>query len=215
MDRSAERSLVRRIRSGERDACAEFVRRHHAAVFRLLLHLSRDSHAAEDLTQETFAAAWSSIGSFRGSASLATWLHRIAYCKYADRQRRGRRPEAQIDARSLVADLSEKRSSPARGPLDDLLADEQSRRLALAVDALDEADRELVVLHYLQGLSFREMAEVLGRPAGTVKWRVSEVLARLRELIDAQAKNGTRDGVAGRAGSAAAGACEAGRAGGA
>jgi DNA-directed RNA polymerase specialized sigma24 family protein len=64
---------------GRREACAGLVRVHYQAVYRLLVHLTRDAHQAEDLTQETFAAAWEKIGRFQGNASLATWLHRIAY----------------------------------------------------------------------------------------------------------------------------------------
>ena len=182
LDRSDERALADAVLRGDRGACAELVRLHHAAVYRLLFHLTRDAHAAEDLTQETFAAAWAHLGGFNGSAALATWLHRIAYRKFADRRRRPALPGGQ--GAGEPEQWVDRLPGAAHDPLDDVVAGEQSRRLAEAVDRLDEADRHLIVLHYFQALSFREMAVVLERPAGTVKWRVSQALSRLRELID-------------------------------
>ena len=211
LDRSAEQRLVCRVRGGERETCALLVREHHAAVYRLLLHLSRDAHLAEDLTQETFAAAWAHIGSFNGESALGTWLHRIACRKFADAVRSGLARRRESGASDAVDGVR----SPNRGPLEAAVADEQERRLMRAVDALDDADRELVVLHYFQGLSFREMAQVLGRPAGTVKWRVSETLARLRELIDAGTRDQPDDGAARRPRGATPAASAAGGAGGA
>ena len=88
------------MRAGHPEACAERVRGHYQAVYRLLVHLTRDVHQAEDLTQETFAAAWERIATFEGRATLATWLHRIAYTKFID-ARRGRsgRAEEMLDRR--------------------------------------------------------------------------------------------------------------------
>ncbi len=63
------------------------------------------------------------------------------------------------------------------------MAGDEARRLHEALHGLDAADRGVLVLHYLQGLSYREMAEVLDEPTGTVKWRTAEALARLRALL--------------------------------
>jgi RNA polymerase sigma-70 factor (ECF subfamily) len=68
---------LNQLRAGNHEARVEFVDNHYQAVYRFLVHLTRDVHQAEDLTQETFAAAWEKIDTFRGGASLATWLHRI------------------------------------------------------------------------------------------------------------------------------------------
>lgn len=174
----SEMLLARRVRAGDRDACAALVRAHHADVYRFLSRLCRDAHAAEDLTQETFAAAWQGIGSFGGLASLKTWLHRIAYRKFVDWDRRPRLAQQHQVRENFGAACP----SGAPGPSEAAEAQEWSRRLAAAVDRLEPAEREVIVLHYFQGLSFREIAHVLGQPAGTVKWRVSEALGRLRTM---------------------------------
>jgi RNA polymerase sigma-70 factor (ECF subfamily) len=139
--------------------------------------LTRDVHRAEDLTQETFTSAWERIATFQGRSSLATWLHRIAYTKFLDGQRSQRR----------VATLHERVTSQAFTPADPLetaMALDEARCMYRALDELDAADRTLLVLHYLQDLSYREMASVLDQPSGTVKWRTREALNRLRILLD-------------------------------
>jgi RNA polymerase sigma-70 factor (ECF subfamily) len=156
------------------------VRAHYQAVYRFLAHLCRDAHRAEDLTQETFAAAWEKIATFQGRSALATWLHRIAYTKFLDARRAERRAAGAFERRAGPA------ATPA-GPLDAAAADDEARRLYRALDELDAPERALLVLHYLQGLSYREMAAVLGEPTGTVKWRTAEALNRLRALLGDEA----------------------------
>jgi RNA polymerase sigma-70 factor (ECF subfamily) len=175
----ADQRLWQEIRAGRREACAELVRAHYAGVYRFLLHLTRDGGRAEDLTQDTFAAAWEKIGAFEGRSGFRTWLHRIAYHKFVDARRAERyRP-------ATAAPLAEE-IAPGPGPLDAAIAGDRARRLYQALDRLDADDRALLVLHYLQGLSYREMADVLGEPAGTVKWRTSLALTRLRDLLPAE-----------------------------
>jgi len=178
-----DRRLARRIARGDEDACVELVRAHHRSIFAFLSHLCRNRQSAEDVTQETFAAAWAGIGTFNGTSSLATWLHRIAYRKFVDWRRRDRQP-SEPAPRAPAG-----REGRHEDPLDRLVADEESRRLWLAVAGLDDPARQTIVLHYIQGLSYREMAEVLDQPTGTVKWRTSQALAQLKALLEASSGN--------------------------
>jgi RNA polymerase sigma-70 factor (ECF subfamily) len=171
-----EQRLLSDLRAGRPEACAELVRAHYPAVYRFLAHLTRDVHQAEDLTQEAFAAAWEKIAAFRGQATLATWLHRIAYTKFIDARRAGRR------AAGVLERLAGPKAAPA-DPLETVMADDEARHLYRALHGLDAPDRTVLVLHYLQGLSYREMAAVLDEPTGTVKWRTGEALNRLRTLL--------------------------------
>src|SRR5262249_27004683 len=137
--------LLRRLRAGRPEACAELVRTHYQAVYRFLVRLTRDVHQAEDLTQETFAAAWERIATFERRATLATWLHRIAHTKFLDAYR----------AQRSAAGMLERLARPINGPpdpLDTVMADDEARRLDRALRGLDAPERTLLVLHYLQGL---------------------------------------------------------------
>jgi RNA polymerase sigma-70 factor (ECF subfamily) len=171
-----DQRLLSDLRAGCLDACAEIVRNHYQAVYRFLVHMTRDMHEAEDLTQETFAAAWERIGSFQGRATLATWLHRIAYTKFIDAQRAERRAAG---LRERLTNLQALRGDQ----VDALEADDETRRLYRVLYKLDPAERTLLVLHYLQGLSYREMAAVLDEPSGTVKWRTAEALKTMRAML--------------------------------
>jgi len=171
-----DQRLLSNLRAGRSEACAELVRAHYQTVYRFLVHLTRDVHQAEDLTQETFATAWERIGKFEGRATLSTWLHRIAYTKWIDAQRAARRGAGMRER------LTSPRLSPS-DPFDTVMADDEAQRVYRAMRGLDASARTLLVLHYLQGLSYREMSSVLDEPTGTLKWRTCEALNRLRALL--------------------------------
>jgi RNA polymerase sigma-70 factor (ECF subfamily) len=93
--------------------------------------------------------------------------------------RRGRAPlDGEPRAQTQAAD-----------PLAGIVADEQARTLYAALDRLDAPDRQVLAMHYLVGLSYRQIAEVTGEPAGTVKWRTSAALTRLRTMLESEAND--------------------------
>ena len=179
MRRRSERQNLKGIRQGRREACEEVVCQHYKSIYRFIAYLSGDASLAEDLTQETFVAAWANIGRYQGRASLGTWLHKIAYNKFIDSGRRLERHAA------LIARL--KQDNPnvpdVLNPLHRLATDEHSRLLYEVMQGLDSSEYIVIVLHYIQDLSFREMAKVLEEPVGTVKWRTSRALKRLKEFL--------------------------------
>jgi RNA polymerase sigma-70 factor (ECF subfamily) len=154
------------------------VRAHYASIYRFLLHMVHDTSVAEDLTQETFVTVWQKIDSFRGHGSLKGWLYRIAYRKFIDAQRRMQRSVAVVE--NLRLEYSETTYSDE---LEKLMAEEYSRRLYGAVQRLGKANRVIIVLHYFQGMSYRQMAEVLDKPTGTLKWRTKKALGELKEVL--------------------------------
>jgi RNA polymerase sigma-70 factor, ECF subfamily len=173
---SNDQRLTKSLRAGRSESLADLVSAHYQTVYRFLFHLARDVHRAEDLTQETFTTAWERITTFQGKSGFATWLHRIAYTKFIDNQR------AEHRAATLRQRIAES-TMDFSDPIETVIASDEERRLYLALSELDEADRVVLVLHYLQGLSYREMALVLDEPSGTLKWRTSEALSGLRILL--------------------------------
>lgn len=172
--------LVWRLRRHDPDACRELIRRHHAKVYGYLRHLGADGPLAEDLTQETYARAWTRIDSLREAATLRSWLLAIARNEFLQRARVKRPDEVGLEAAAVVA------ASVPRA--DDLLARaERDERLRRAVARLDHLPREAVVLHYFEGLSLREVGAVLGIPPGTVKSRLNRALSTLRSLMEKEA----------------------------
>ncbi len=144
-----------------------------------MAYLTRDTRLAEELTQETFASAWAGIDSFKGRALIGTWLHRIAYHKFIDSKRRLQRDAALMDGLEPQNDTAPASSDP----LHRLTADENCRLLYEAMRRLKSPEYTVVVLHYIQGLSFREAAKVLDQPVGTVKWQTSRALKSLKSYL--------------------------------
>ena len=179
MRHRAERRNLKRLREGQREACEALVCQHYSSIYRFMVYLTGDTHLAEELTQETFTSAWASIDSYKWLASLGTWLHQIAYHKFVDSRRRHQHNAALMD--KLKQETSEVLET--LNPLYRLTIDEHTRMLYEAMHKLEPSEYIAVVLHYIQGISFREMASVLGEPVGTVKWRTSKALVKLKEFL--------------------------------
>jgi RNA polymerase sigma-70 factor (ECF subfamily) len=171
----SDNALIKRILAGNREACVELIGQYDAPIYRLLVHLSGDTHLAEDLAQETFLTAWTKIGSFNAASSLNTWLHTIAYRKFIDVRRRHERTITSQGEASLHS-----AESHTPNPYERALANDEARQLYGALDGLKPAERDVVVLFYLQGLSYEQMSAVLGSPTGTLKWRMRQALGSLR-----------------------------------
>ena len=167
----SDKALVKKILSGDRAAGERLVTAHYPRIFRLLRCLANNAEAAQDLTQQTFARAWQGLPSYQGRASLATWLHRIAYHEYTH-WLRSRRDHLPLEEAFGIEDLRE-----ARG-LDSILV---SRALA----RLPDEQRETFLLYYMQEFSVEETAAILDVAAGTVKSRLFTARKRLRELLQA------------------------------
>lgn len=179
MGRRDRRQTLKDLRKGRRQAYEEVVLRHYKAVYSFMAYLTRDISLAEELTQETFASAWANIGRFKGRASIGTWLHRIAYRKFIDSTRCLQRNA------SLMTGLKEENNNArlSSDPLHRLTADEHSRLLYEAIRRLTSLEYVVILLHYIQGLSFRQIAKVLDRPIGTVKWQNSRALKNLKQYL--------------------------------
>jgi RNA polymerase sigma-70 factor (ECF subfamily) len=177
--RRSKRQNLKDIREGRREAWEAVISQNYELIYRFLAYLTSDVSLAEDLTQETFISAWAGIDRFKGRASLATWLHRIAYNKFIDSRRNLERRTASISGLG-----KQDRDVPQTlNPLHRLMADEHSRLLYEAIRGLQSSEYIVIVLHYIQGLSFREMAKVLDVPVGTVKWQTSHALKSLKGFL--------------------------------
>jgi RNA polymerase sigma-70 factor, ECF subfamily len=173
-----DRRLVRRLTAGQESAYRQAVEQHYGRIHGFLYRMTRDVHLAQDLTQETFAAAWRSLDKFEGRSSFATWLHKIALNAYRQHARRTQPEIEPIDeeAQAGCAD-------PSPSLIERLGARQLQERVQREVSALPEIYREAVVLRCYQGLKHREVAELLGVPIGTVSHRLHVAFEKLREAL--------------------------------
>lgn len=150
----------------------EFYNQHGSRIYRFCLRLCGSVSEAEDLTQEVFLAAFQGQAKFQGRSSVQTWLYQIALnC----RRHSARTP------RPVTVSISDD-AAPSSGPsLEQSITD--SVALTCALSALPPDLRETFLLVRAEGLKYKEAAEVLGVPLGTVQWRVHEASRRLRGLL--------------------------------
>jgi RNA polymerase sigma-70 factor (ECF subfamily) len=172
----AEAELVARCRAGDQAAFHELVEAHHARVYRTAFAVIGDAHAAAEVEQEAFVKAWQGLPTFRGDATLATWLTRLALNAARDHLRRRR-------TRALLQGVFQSFHS-RRENLFERVEDRDELQRALL--RLSPPLRHVVALRYGVELSPREIAEVLGCPEGTVKSRLNAALRKLREMLETE-----------------------------
>ena len=175
--------LCQRAKKADKAAACELLTLFYPDIYAYLRRLSGSQQDAEDLTQQTFLKVWSSLDSFAGRSKFSTWLYRIAYNTYVD-WRRGNTDQAQCRPDQWWLGCEDGNPGPPANVAERQLA----QQLYEAVDRLDEDKRQVVHLHYYQGLSLRETAAVLGIATSTVKYRLREVFRFLRKKIGAEQK---------------------------
>lgn len=180
---SSDAALVVSVGRWSEDALAELFRRHGGAVLSLARRvLSGDRAGAEEVTQEVFLKLWQQPERFDSQrGSLRSYLLTQAHTRAVDRLRSesARRRRETADA-----------TSRAQEPVDDL--ERQVADLAIAehvrsaMEQLPDAERQAIVLAYFGGHTYREVAELLDQPEGTVKSRIRTGLRRLKEALAAE-----------------------------
>ncbi len=170
-----DRELVARARDGDNDAADELVVRHYAAVFRVALGILRNEDAAADATQETFLKGLRSLRKFRGDSAFRTWLLSIAANEARGILRKSRRrAEVSLDDSPPVA-----AGNPS--PSDRVEQEEVSRRLREGLELLPEKQRLAVSMRIYEGLSYREIAEIIGSSEGAARVNYHHGVNRLKE----------------------------------
>lgn len=158
--------------------------RYRQRVWRLAYQVLRDREEAWDCAQEAFVRAFHSLSSFRGQSAFYTWLFRITVNVAKDRQRaRGAQARAFGAERVPEEEWERTTADPGGGPEQSAARAEQRERIRRAVDALPPKARTIIMLSDVEGLSYREIAQVLNCPIGTVMSRLHNARRRLRVLL--------------------------------
>jgi RNA polymerase sigma-70 factor (ECF subfamily) len=178
-----DEELVARSMGGDRDSFDELIRRWERPIYALAYRTIGREEDARDLCQETFLRAYRALPGFRGQAKFSSWLYRIALNLCRDWARRERRaptvqPPEDVDLMDLAA------AKEPSETIEDLVArKDMARAVERAMTRLPEEQRTAIVLKEYHGLTFQEIADVVGCPLSTVKTRLYQGLTVLRREL--------------------------------
>jgi RNA polymerase sigma-70 factor, ECF subfamily len=181
-----DQELVERVQAGDKRAFDMLVRKYQTKVANLVSRYVYGFTEVEDVVQEVFIKAYKAIDRFRGDSAFYTWLYRIAINTAKNHLvSTSRRPPSQdVDAEDAVNTDAGSRLHEQNTPERRVMTKEIARVLQETLEALPEDLREAIVLRELEGMSYDEIADVMGCPIGTVRSRIF----RAREAIDRELK---------------------------
>lgn len=185
--------VVRRCLDGDSLAWTELVKAHHRRVYALCYRFTGSPHDAEDLTQEVFLKIYGNLAAFDlAKGSFPTWITTLTRNLLVDHFRRSRQQRItdSMDANwdggedQQGSPLSERISDPGPTPHEQAARKELEKMVQQALTQVSPELREAVILRDLQDMDYKEIAQVLRIPEGTVKSRISRGRAELARLLD-------------------------------
>ncbi|MCX7700503.1 MAG: sigma-70 family RNA polymerase sigma factor [Gemmataceae bacterium] len=188
LSRWSDEDLLTAFCRGQREAFGVLVRRYERELYGYLRRYLGDDYLADDVFQNTFLQVYQKAEQYDASRRVRPWLYTIATNQAVDALRRQNRHAAisldQTAGESSDGDwrsLLELLEASGGDPLEHLLSEERRVLVRAAVDQLPDFLRQVVILAYYQGLKYRDVANILGIPVGTVKSRLHSALLRLHE----------------------------------
>ena len=179
----SDSELVQKCQSGDLNAFEELVSRYHQKVYAVILGLLRNRDDAMEVSQETFFRAYRKIKTFEGGSSFYTWLYRIAVNIAIDAQRRQKRNP--LEFRESMDEVLEEQHEVAKDPFSDLHEKELREKLLSAINDLTPEHKAVIVLRTLEGLSYKDIGEILGCSEGTVMSRLHYARKKLQNKLKA------------------------------
>lgn len=187
-EETADAVLVSRSQSGDMKAYDQLVLRHRNRIFAMIRNMTHHEADAWDLTQDVFIKAWNALGNFEAKAKFTTWLYRIAHNVVYDWNRRKK-----YDVVGELHDetLENERIDPSAiaiphvgdSPDEKMALGELKQKIEAALAKISPEHREIVILKDVQGLAYKEIADVMGRTIGTVMSRLFYARQKLQTLL--------------------------------
>ncbi len=172
----SDQDLIARWRAGDSRAASLLVGRHADSLARFAVS-SGEREDIEELVQDTFVRAFASLDAFRGESSLRTWLFTIERRLMLDRRRTERRQKAMVPIEPADA-------TTEYDALDSLLAEETESRVRKAVESLSPTQHEVFLLRVEQGLSYKEIADVVGTTEGAARVHYHNAMRAVKEFVN-------------------------------
>ena len=186
----SDEELLRRFTEGDADAFAELVRPFERPLYNFILRSVRRRDRADELLQDVFMKVVQRSADFKGNSKVSTWIYTIARNLCIDHSRKmvfRRHKSLDAPGRSTSSDegptLLDRQAASGAEPDRAALAEDLKVRIAAAVEELPEEQKDVFLMRHVQGMKFKEIAEVVGVPENTVKSRMRYALERLQRAL--------------------------------
>jgi RNA polymerase sigma-70 factor (ECF subfamily) len=175
----SEAGLIQRAQAADAEAFAELAGRYERRIYSLALHYSHDAQDAEDLSQEAWLRAFRAINTFKGESSFYTWIRKITINCFLNRERS---PFARL--RSLLPPANQDSPRVIPHHSEHMLHDRiLVQTVMVALGQLTPRQRLIFILKHQEGMTYEEIAKVVGCSTGTAKKAVARALAKVREQL--------------------------------
>lgn len=179
MKQQPDQDVIDQVLGGDQQAFRILVDRYQHMVYTLVIRLVQNREDAEEVAQDAFMKAYRGLKAFKGSALFSTWIYKIAYRAALDhlKKRKRRAYTTAVEDDKMGGQYAQ----DASGPMED---SERSERIKLAVNALPGELGNLILLHYYEELSLREMAAITGKTENAIKVSLHRGRKRLAEILE-------------------------------
>jgi RNA polymerase sigma-70 factor (ECF subfamily) len=184
--RERDAELVRRAQAGELEAFDELVTHYRAAVYSMIVNMIRNDADAWDLAQDVFVKAWRALSGFESRAGFYTWLYRITHNTTYDWLRKKKvRGDVEFDDGVALDAEAGSVTAPRESATPDTRLEhrELGDRIEQAIAALSDDHRQVILLKEVEGLSYQEMADVIGCSIGTIMSRLFYARKSLQHML--------------------------------
>ncbi|MFH1946447.1 MAG: sigma-70 family RNA polymerase sigma factor [Acidobacteriota bacterium] len=179
-----EIKLIQKVAAGDEDAFCDVVRTNRNMVINVCYSLLNDREKAEETAQDVFLQIYKKAGEFQGKSKLSTWIYRIAVNHAISARRRDRlSKKSEIIQQKVSADLVYLEASKADSPDSRLEAKEIRKIFHNALDSLPEKQRSVIILHKMEGLSSKEIAQILNISLSSAEARIHRAKINLKKKL--------------------------------